>query len=548
MRVVRRMRMAGLALAAALPLLLVPLDAAAETVRAYAIGGPAVLPDAALAEAARGLGVTPTRVAGPDRYATAAALSRHAHPDGAAFAYLAEADDPVAALLAAQAVAARGGAILLVDHDRLPAATADELARLGARRVFALGGPDAVSEAVLDEVAAITERRPSRLAGPDAAALAAALARHAHPNGAETAYLAATDAPADLLAAVPGVVADRAALLMLERDGLPQTTAEALTSLQPSRVFAVGGRDAIPDALLTDVAARTGVRPIRLSGPDREATADAVSRHAHPGGATTVYMASAVDPGSAATVATAVAAHRATLVLADPDPAVRWTPRVDHAIAYARTRAGSISFAAVGTDGVLVGHRAETRVPIASVLKVMFMTAHLRQAAARDLTTSDRALLEPMIRRSANEPATQIANRLGPGPLQALAADAGMRDFSYTRPWGLTRTSARDQARFLHDLERHLPSRHRAEALRLLTEVVSEQRWGIGEIATPGWTVHFKGGWGSGSGAVDHQVALLRHPSGAHAAVAVMTTGNPSHAYGNDTLREVFRRLLADLP
>ena len=150
--------------------------------------------------------------------------------------------------------------------------------------------------------------------------------------------------------------------------------------------------------------------------------------------------------------------------------------------------------------------------------------------------------------RSANEPATHIANRLGPGPLERLAAEAGMRDFAYTRPWGLSRTSARDQARFLLELERHLPARHRATALDLLARIVPEQRWGIGGVATPGWTVHFKGGWGSGSGAVDHQVALLRHTDGARVALAVMTTGSPSHTYGTETLRGVFARLLADLP
>jgi beta-lactamase class A len=542
-----RMRVAVLTAAAVLPLL-VPTTAAAQTVQAYAAGGPGVLPDVALQEAARILGVAPARVSGPDRYATAAALSRHAQPDVAAFAYLAPAADPIAALVAAQAVGVRGGAILLVDRDRLPEPTADELARLGARRVFVLGGTDAVTEAVLDEVASITGRQPHRLDGADAAVLAAAVARHTHPAGADTVYVAAADAPADLLAAVPAVTAHRAALLLTARDALPAATADALAALRPSRIFAVGGSEAIGEAPLADIAARTDLRPARLRGPGRAGTADAVTRHAHPDGAATVYVASAARPETAATIATAIAANEAGLLLVDPRPPVRWSPRLDEAIAFARTRAGSVSFAAIGSDGRMAGHRAETRVPIASVLKVMFMTAHLRHAAGRDLTVSDHALLEPMIRRSANEPASQIANRLGPGPLQALAADAGMRDFAYTRPWGLTRTSARDQARFLYDLERHLPDRHRDTALRLLTEIVPEQRWGIGQVATPGWTVHFKGGWGSGSGAVDHQVALLRHPSGARAALAVMTTGNPSHAYGNETLREIFRRLLADLP
>jgi hypothetical protein len=235
----------------------------------------------------------------------------------------------------------------------------------------------------------------------------------------------------------------------------------------------------------------------------------------------------------------------------DPEcPSPVWEPRVAAARDYAETRAGSVSFAAVGTGGEMVGSRSGTRVSAASVLKVMFMVAYLRHPEVRDrpLRQQDRDLLEPMIRRSANEPATRIADMLGPGPMERLAERAGMRDFSYTRPWGASQTSARDQALFMHELHRHLPSRHRDYALDLLTRIVPEQRWGIGEVPTPGWTPHFKGGWGSGTGAVDHQVALLRYEDGTRVAVAVMTTGNPDHEYGKTTLRGVFRRLLADLP
>jgi hypothetical protein len=230
-------------------------------------------------------------------------------------------------------------------------------------------------------------------------------------------------------------------------------------------------------------------------------------------------------------------------------PVPTWEPDITAARDYARQRTGSVSFAAIGTDGRLVGYRSDTTVAAASTLKVMFLVAYLRQPDVRDrpLTASDRELLEPMIRRSENEPATRIADRLGPGPMERLAERAGMRDFSYTRPWGNSRTSARDQARFLRDLPQHLPARHRAYALQLLTEVVPSQRWGIGEVATPGWTQHFKGGWGSGTGSVDHQVVLLRR-DGTDVSLAVMTTGNHDHEDGKATLRGVFQRLLADLP
>ena len=59
----------------------------------------------------------------------------------------------------------------------------------------------------------------------------------------------------------------------------------------------------------------------------------------------------------------------------------------------------------------------------------------------------------------------------------------------------------------------------------------------------PGWALYFKGGWGSGTGWADHQVALLRRGR-RRLSVAILITSSPSHAYGNETLRGVAARLL----
>jgi hypothetical protein len=82
--------------------------------------------------------------------------------------------------------------------------------------------------------------------------------------------------------------------------------------------------------------------------------------------------------------------------------------------------------------------------------------------------------------------------------------------------------------------------------MRLLASVVRSQRWGIARVRPPGWALYFKGGWGSGSGAVDHQVALLRRGR-RRVAVAIMTTSSPRHEYGKTTLEGVARRLLRGL-
>jgi hypothetical protein len=47
--------------------------------------------------------------------------------------------------------------------------------------------------------------------------------------------------------------------------------------------------------------------------------------------------------------------------------------------------------------------------------------------------------------------------------------------------------------------------------MHLLATVIPAQRRGVGRLHLPGWQVYFKGGWGAGTGEVEHQVVLLRH-------------------------------------
>ena len=248
-----------------------------------------------------------------------------------------------------------------------------------------------------------------------------------------------------------------------------------------------------------------------------------------------------------------VAALVLVVAVAGVVPAVAdatWRPKMRPAVRWSNDRQGLVSFAVKDPRGRIHTHRAATEVPMASTLKVMFMVAYLRQDSVRrrGLRDSDRKLLAPMIRRSDNYTATRIADQLGPRPINRLARKAKMRDFSYTRPWGLSRSSARDQARFMFRLKKFIPKRHRGYARWLLAHVTASQRWGIGRVKTPGWTKLFKGGWGSGSGAVDHQIVLLKRNDGTRVALAVMTTSSPSHAYAKRTLRGTFARLLRRLP
>jgi hypothetical protein len=114
------------------------------------------------------------------------------------------------------------------------------------------------------------------------------------------------------------------------------------------------------------------------------------------------------------------------------------------------------------------------------------------------------------------------------------------------RPLGLSRIDAADQARYFLWIDSLVASRHRAYAMKLLNTITPAQRWGVARVRPPGWRLYFKAGWGSGTGWVDHQVALLTGGD-ERVSVAILTQSDGSHAYGKQTLRGIAMRLLRSL-
>jgi Beta-lactamase enzyme family len=225
-----------------------------------------------------------------------------------------------------------------------------------------------------------------------------------------------------------------------------------------------------------------------------------------------------------------------------------WAPDVKAALAYAHARKGEVRFA-VRTQERLWGYRRTAGVHSASVVKALFLVAYLDdpRVRRRRLRAADHRLIDPMIRRSDNAAATRVLAYVGAGRVRATARRVGMRRFHLDPVvWGRSRIDASEQTRFFLQFEAHVVARHRATALHLLRTVVPSQRWGVARARPDGWRLYFKGGWGSGSRLVDHQVALLR-AGGDRVAVAVLTTANPDHEYAQQTLRGVFARLLRGL-
>jgi hypothetical protein len=248
-----------------------------------------------------------------------------------------------------------------------------------------------------------------------------------------------------------------------------------------------------------------------------------------------------------------VAAIALSIALAIPAEAkAPWYPHIAKARAYAKTRSAStIGFQVKTAQGAWGWHATKT-VPSASVLKAMVLVAYLRKSNVRHrpLTSREKGVLSPMIRHSSNSAANTAIGWVGRGGLNKLARAAHMKHFSFAYPvWGNSRINAEDQARYFYDIDKLMPKRHRRYGMYLLSHVVKSQRWGIGRVNLPkGWKLYFKGGWGSGTGRIDNQVALLVHSkTKTRMSVAVLTYLDPSHAYGKETLRGIFKRLLRGL-
>ena len=186
---------------------------------------------------------------------------------------------------------------------------------------------------------------------------------------------------------------------------------------------------------------------------------------------------------------------------------------------------------------------------VTSVVKVMMLVAYLQMLAAqhRSLRSSDTALLYPMIHVSDNEAASAVLSIVGGQAVARVAREAGMTDYAPgVGWWAYTQTSAIDQARLLFMLDRLIPTRFYGYARYLMSTIEPSQSWGIPPVARPRWQVFFKTGALPEQGLFNEVGRLERGP--VTFTIAVLTDGDPSMAYGEQTIEGVAERLLAGTP
>ena len=198
-----------------------------------------------------------TRVAGADRYATAAAVSRAAFAPGVPAAFVAAGETFPDALSAGPAAVKSRGPVLLTARGSVPQALRDELARLRPQKIYLLGGTSAVTDAVKQALQAYAPAPIVRLSGADRFATAVAVSKTFF-NRPSAAYLATGTNFPDALSAVPAAGRAGSPLLLVGQATIPAPVRGELTRLFPPRTYLIGGTTTISNEVVTQLNALLG--------------------------------------------------------------------------------------------------------------------------------------------------------------------------------------------------------------------------------------------------------------------------------------------------
>lgn len=263
-------------------------DAASADVDIVILGGPNVVSSDVVGHLAACTDGTVTRIAGGDRYATAAAVSRSAF-ESASLVYLAVGTSFPEAVAAGPIAALRSAPLLLTRTESLPADTRTEIQRLGATQVIILGGTGAISSSVENDLAATYD--VIRIAGTDRYSTVAAIsASYFKPDDVSVAYVATGDLFPDALAAGPAAVANDGPILLTDPRTLPAATAAELQRLAPAKIVILGGPAAVSSGVEQELRKFTSGSVSRLAGSNRFDTAAVISTTL-PNNPQTIYLA-----------------------------------------------------------------------------------------------------------------------------------------------------------------------------------------------------------------------------------------------------------------
>ncbi len=217
------------------------------------------------------------RVQGSDRYSTAVQASLRGFPAGAGSVVIATGRAWPDALGGSALAGAIGGPVLLTNTHSLPPAALSEIKRLGATRVYLLGGERAVGPGVEATLGAMLgSGNVVRLPGADryatASLVASAALSHLGPDWDGTVLVATGRNYPDAIAGSSLSAGLGWPILLSSGSGAP-----ALPS-GTSRAIILGGTKAVPSAVESALRSRLGTDAVyRVGGTDRYSTAAAIA-------------------------------------------------------------------------------------------------------------------------------------------------------------------------------------------------------------------------------------------------------------------------------
>lgn len=239
-------------------------------------------------------GVSTTRVAGVDRFATAVEISKTIAAPAGSVVYIASGRNYPDALSAAPAAALQGGTLLLVEPDSVPAGVLSELQRLSPSLIVVVGSEQAVSARVFEQLRPYATQ--IRRDGGESRFDTSRIITQSAFTSSSVAYIATGNGFPDALAASAAAGHRDAPVILVDgtAGSADAATIQLLTDLGVTRIIIAGSNVVVSDGIQASLSAVPGATVVRLAGANRFGTASALARDAFPTSAT-VYVAVATN-------------------------------------------------------------------------------------------------------------------------------------------------------------------------------------------------------------------------------------------------------------
>jgi putative cell wall-binding protein len=234
---------------------------------------------------------TVSRLSGPDRFTTSAAISTQSFDPGVPTVFIANGFNFPDALSAGPVGGKTGSPVLLVTPGSIPDAVQTELTRLNPANIIVLGGVDSVQDSVALQLGNFTSGTVTRLSGADRFETSAAISAASFDPGVGTAYIANGFNFPDALSAGPVGGMNGAPVLLVTPGSIPDVIQKELTRLNPRNIVVLGGANSVTADVAQALQNFTAGTVGRLSGADRFMTSAAISTANFAPGIATVYIA-----------------------------------------------------------------------------------------------------------------------------------------------------------------------------------------------------------------------------------------------------------------